>query len=342
MDFSAWPLWLNAAIFCCSAAAVWIAGTRLAMYADVIADKTGLGHALIGMLLLGGITSLPEIVVSMTASISGNPALAVNNLLGSTAFQGVMIAVGDFALRKRALTAVVGTPTVLLQGVFCCLLLCLVIGGITLGDYGFAGIGLWGSAILGLSILFLWIVANSRGREAWLPQDLPALGEIEEHEGQPKTLSKAVLLTIVVAPVIVVAGYLLARTGGALAEQTGLGSSFVGALFVGVSTSLPEISTVLAAVRLRRYLLALSDIFGTNIINIGLIGAIDIAYRDGPVLNEVGSFSVMAAVLGIVVILLYVAGLIERRDRAVGPFGIDSIAVIACWLGGIAVLYTLR
>ena len=62
---------------------IWVAGTRLVRYLDAIAVKTGLGQAFVGMLLLGSITSLPEIANVMTSSSMGNPSLAINNLLGS-------------------------------------------------------------------------------------------------------------------------------------------------------------------------------------------------------------------------------------------------------------------
>jgi hypothetical protein len=57
----------------------------------------------------------------------------------------------------------------------------------------------------------------------------------------------------------------LAQSGEALSEQTGLGTSFFGAVFLAFSTSLPEISTVVAAVRMRQYAMAVSDVFGTNL-----------------------------------------------------------------------------
>src|SRR5690606_16673797 len=53
------PLWLNGLLFVAAGVVVWIAGTRLTHALDAIADKTGLGQLFVGMLLLGGITSLP-------------------------------------------------------------------------------------------------------------------------------------------------------------------------------------------------------------------------------------------------------------------------------------------
>jgi cation:H+ antiporter len=60
------------------------------------------------------------------------------------------------------------------------------------------------------------------------------------------------------------------------------------------------------------------------------------------VFDELGRFSALAAVLGIVVTGVYLAALIERRNRTVLRMGIDSILVIVVYVGGTALLYGLR
>jgi cation:H+ antiporter len=73
------------AMFAVAAVVVWIAGSRLAGYAGRFATATGLGGALVGLVLLGGVTSLPEIAASATAAIGGSGALAANTLIGGVA-----------------------------------------------------------------------------------------------------------------------------------------------------------------------------------------------------------------------------------------------------------------
>jgi cation:H+ antiporter len=59
-DFSTYPIWLNLVVVAGAGAVIWFAGTRLAEDADVIADRTGLGQAFVGLVLLAVATSLPE------------------------------------------------------------------------------------------------------------------------------------------------------------------------------------------------------------------------------------------------------------------------------------------
>src|SRR3546814_15527051 len=98
-----YPLWINILIFFLAAGVIWMTGGRLTRALDAIAQGTGLEHVFVGMLLLGGITSLPELANVVTASSIGNPALAVNNLLGSSAINILLLAIeiGRASCRER-------------------------------------------------------------------------------------------------------------------------------------------------------------------------------------------------------------------------------------------------
>ncbi|MGH2367827.1 MAG: sodium:calcium antiporter, partial [Chloroflexota bacterium] len=139
-----------------------------------------------------------------------------------------------------------------------------------------------------------------------------------------------------------VAGWIVAQTGDALAGQTGLGGTFIGFTLVAISTSLPELSTTTTAARFGAYGLAVSNIFGSNAFDTTLLFVADVAYRQGPVLAAVERWAVFAAALGILVTCVYLWGLVERRDRTILGMGIDSALVLALYLSGLFVLYILR
>lgn len=340
-EFESLSLPPNAVVFAVAAAIVWWAGSKLTAHADAIARITGLGQAVVGMLLLGGITSLPEIAVSVTASLRGSAGLAVSNILGGVALQVVIIAIGDALLRDRAITAQVPRPTVLLQAVFSCLLLAMFAAAVLVGDVAVAGVGLWSISIAVTGVGLFWVIARNRDREPWTATPAPEL-EAQESQARDESLGRAIAMTAAMGAVVLVAGWALAGSGEAIAKQSGLGTGFVGAILVGFATSLPEISTVIAAVRIRRYTMAFADIFGTNIFDLMLILLIDAVASGGPVLASQGRFAAFAAVLGIVVTLLYTAGLIERRDRSHLRLGTDSWAVVIAYCAGAIALYTLR
>ena len=131
----------NIAVFAAAAVVVWIAGARLVALADALADRTGLGRALLGLLLLAGVTSLPEVATSLTAAGIGDAPLAINNLLGSVVMQVALLAVADFIISRRALTAIVPDPVVMLQGALNVCLLATVVLAALAPEIAFLGAG---------------------------------------------------------------------------------------------------------------------------------------------------------------------------------------------------------
>ena len=68
LDFAAWPLWAVIAFFAGMAVMIAVAGASMTRVADRLADVTGLGEAIFGAVLLGGSTSLPGIITSVTTA----------------------------------------------------------------------------------------------------------------------------------------------------------------------------------------------------------------------------------------------------------------------------------
>jgi cation:H+ antiporter len=142
--------------------------------------------------------------------------------------------------------------------------------------------------------------------------------------------------------VIFIAGYCLSQTGDALAVQTGLGAGLVGFVLIGVSTSLPELSTIVAALRMRKYEMAIGEVLGTNFVNVSLILLSDAMFTGGPVINELGRFEIASALLGVVLTGVLLIGLLERRNPTFLSMGYDSLATMLAFSGGLVMLYTMR
>ncbi len=339
--FLALSLAANIAIFAAGTIAIWVAGTLLARYADEISRRTGAGQVFIGLFLLAGVTSLPEIATSFSAAYTGESTLAVTNLLGSIAMQVAVLAVGDLLFCRHALTYIAPDPALMLQGSLNILLLSLVAMAIVSGDRAFLGAGVWTWGLLIGVIYMFFKLGEADRRKPWTAN----FAEGAEPEGDTdssatsETTSALVPKTVGCALVILLAGYCVARSGAAIVTQTGISSSFMGMAFLAIATSLPEASTVFAALRRRLYAMAISDILGTNILNIALIFGIDMVAKKSPVLNEVGLFSAMGALLGLIVTGILVMGLAERKNRQILGMGIDSLLVLVFYVGGMTLLY---
>jgi cation:H+ antiporter len=332
-------------LFAVAGGAVWLAAVRLTRRVDAIATRIGLGQEMAGLLLLGGVTSLPELAVATTATLQGSPALTINDLLGSAAVNVILLALADATIRGRALTSVQGSPKVLLMGVLGIVTMAIVVAPTITGDVLLLGIGRWSWVMLLVYAGAVWVMAHSHADAAWRPltRSRPSGQGADEAGGAgPDSLRRLVLRAAGAALVVLVAGFVLASTGEAIARQTGLGSSFFGVVFLAFATSLPEASTVLTAVRLKRYEMAISDVLGTNLFNVTIVVLVDALHPGGPVLLDTGRFASFAALLALVLTSLFLIGLVERRDRTFAGLGVDSVLVLLTYSGGLAVLYALR
>lgn len=332
------------AVFAVGAVFVWLAGARLSRYADVISAKTGLGQVFVGVLFLGFATSLPEIATTVGAVLEGAPALAGSNLLGGVAMQiAVLAAIDGLALRDRALTHFSGHPAFLMQGVFLALLLALAVAGISIGDVAvLPGVGAWTLLLAGVYVAALVVLYRYDSNPRWEPVGtVPGTGrEKTDAAGQArKSLGGAVLAFCVAGVVVFVSGYAVALSGARLAEQTGMGETFVGATLVALATSLPEVSTTWSAVRMRAYALAVGNILGTNALEVALFLPADILHRDGLILASMSPQAAFVGALGIVLTCIYLWGVLERRDRTVFGLGIDSAVVLVTYVAGMLVLF---
>lgn len=324
------------AILAVAGAIVWYAGTQITYYVDAIARRTHIGQAFAGMLLLGGVTSLPEVATASTAAANGNALLTVNDLLGSASMNLVLLAIGDLIYGRNALTCVAGRPQTLMQGTLGMMLMAGVGFAITATDIVIPlfGAGVTTVILTAGCVQALRISRRFESSKAWQIIDLAPVEAIEIEELAMSNVRLA-LHTAAAAGAILVGGAALALTGDALAEKTGLGSSIIGFTLIGFSTSLPELSSVLTALKLRRYQLAIGDIFGTNLFNIQILFVGDLFYREGALLNEAGSFEIAAACLAALLTGIFVVGLLERRNRTIGRMGTDSATVLVIYLAGL-------
>src|SRR5690554_6586742 len=220
-------LWLK---FILSAAVIIIAAIKLSRNADIIAEKTGLGRAWVGALLLPVVTTLPEIVTSVQAVLVENPDLALGNVLGSNMFNIFIIAVVDliqgsgpilrYVRPGHILTAAIG---ILLTGLTVFAVLFGFNRTIPLLGIGYDSLLLLLVFLGGVRLITRYEKKNGGHREA------------AQYEAE--SLGKAFLVVGIAAVMIFFSGRLLAVTADQLSRVTGLGGTFVGSFMVAVTTS---------------------------------------------------------------------------------------------------------
>jgi cation:H+ antiporter len=176
LDFRALGLAANGALFLLAVGAVWWAGDRLARQAQLVTDRTPLGRAVVGTLLLGVLVSLPELTLAVVAAGVGNAGLAVNTLIGGAWITLVMLAMADLTVGRFPLSGEIRHPVVMLQGGLSALLLTLVACAILGGDrlLPAAGIvGVWPLALIVLYAASAVLVRRVQDRSPWTHRESP-------------------------------------------------------------------------------------------------------------------------------------------------------------------------
>jgi len=241
------------------------------------------------------------------------------------------------------------------QGAMVVLMLTVAAAGMVMGDLLLPGIGLvglWAVALLALYIVtivaikrieprFPWKAKPTSPKESRSDKAKARRAKADSDKEKQRSLGAIVLHTGVAAGAVAIAATILAFTAEVIAQETGLGDSFVGFMFGGIATTLPELSSTIAAARLREFEMAFSDAFGTNLTSIGLIFLADLLYQGGSILNEVRPFTLFGVLIGSAVTAVYLAGFVARSDRAILRMGYDSHAVLMLSILGFAGLYFL-
>ncbi|NJN70185.1 MAG: hypothetical protein HC801_07850 [Nitrospira sp.] len=178
--FTAW------AVFLASAAVIVYAGTKLSRYGDQIADLTGLGGLWVGVVLMAGATSLPEVFTTVSASLLDAPDLAAGDLFGACMTNMLTLGLIDLMHRQKRVWQQAAFEHALSAGL-AMFLTGLAAFFILLGhDVKYGGIGLGSIVlllfyILGMRVIFRQESVKRRQRE----QEKVIEGQAREEERGP-------------------------------------------------------------------------------------------------------------------------------------------------------------
>ena len=126
----------------------------------------------------------------------------------------------------------------------------------------------------------------------------------------------------------------LAHTGDQLAEEMGWEASFVGTQFLALSTSLPELAASFAAIRLNAPELAISNLLGSNLFNMGFVLFLDdVAYTDGALWATVSEVHVFTAIAAILMTTVVIISLVNRQqDRPARFWTVEAVLLIGLYI----------
>jgi len=331
---------INIVVFLIATFTIAIVGTKMTKTADRLADRTGLGEAVVGALFLGGSTSLPGIVTSVSAAWTGHPQLAIANAIGGISVQTAFLAVADIVYPRANLEHAAASAANLLQGTLLISLLAMPLLAMASPEVSLFAVHPASIALIATYIFGLRLVKKAKTIPMWKPQQTSDTLVDEPEESDTQTSLTGIWLRFfLLAITIGVAGYVVSRSGVAIAEQTGLSETVVGALFTAVSTSLPELVTSVAAVRQGALTLAVGGIIGGNSFDVLFVAFSDIAYRGGSIYHALTDSHLFSVSLTILMTGILVMGLLRREKHGVGNIGFESFLVLLLYVGGVLMLF---
>lgn len=339
-EISALPLSVIIIVFFAAAAVIAVAGTRLAGVADELADRTGLGEAMVGAVLLGASTSLPGIITSVITAGQGHVSLATGNAFGGIAAQTAFLCIADLAYRKVNLEHAAASVGNMVQAALLIVLLTLALIPATLPPVSFYGISP-ATPVLVLAYLFgLRLLRLTGTHPMWQPRRTSETQREEADDSTMSAVSTGALWFrfVVLAAILAVAGYAVSQTGVAIAGRTGFSQSAVGALFTAVVTSLPELVIAVAAVRRGALNLAVGNIIGGNCFDVLFLAGADLAYREGSLYAEFSAEDRFLASATILMAAILLLGLLRRERQGFAGIGFESTAIAIVYLGVVLVM----
>lgn len=339
-DFANLPIAANAAVFLAASALVLWLGVYLTRLADRFADVSGIGEAITGAVMLGALTSLAGSVTSVTAAASGHAELALANGVGGIVAQTTMLVAADIAYRHANLEHASASLANLMWGAVLIALLAILLLAHILPPFAIWGVSPWTPLLFAAYAYGVHQVSQADKAPMWAPhttretrEDVP-----EEAEAGRAEIVRMGLILLALGASVGAAGWVIAETGLAIAQATGIREGLVGALLTSVATSTPELVTTLAAVRRGALTLAVGGILGGNTFDVLFAAFSDVAYRDGSIYGAMANDQVFLVVLAILMTSVLLVGLLRRERFGVANIGWESITLLLLYVGGMGAL----
>ena len=261
---------------------------RLSYYADLLNKTTNISGVFIGGILLAGITSLPELVTCLSSIFLNNPYLAIGDILGSNFFNIAMMCFFDILFIKTMFYNYTKNRYYL---IYVLLILNYLIMYLFMG--GTFNLEIFNIGLPSFIIIITYIFYLKNAKE-------------EETKKEVITTKEHVLLKFfLVGLFMVIVSILLTLVVNLIAgKNPNVASSFIGAILLGITTSMPEVTTFIALVKMKSFDLALSDIIGSNLFNLLILAIGDIFLKNKEIYYFVDKESMFLLIFGFILTIL--------------------------------------
>ena len=261
---------------------------KLSYYADILNKTSNISGIFIGGILLAGLTSLPEFVTCLSSIFLNNPYLAIGDILGSNFFNISIMCLFDILFIKTMFYNYTKNKyyIIYLLLIINYLIMYLFMGGIF-------NLELFNIGIPSFIIIISYIIYLKKAQEKDSKKEII------------KTKEHVLLKFLIVGILMVIVSIFLTLIVNLIADKNpNVASSFIGAILLGITTSMPEVITFIALIKMKSFDLALSDIIGSNLFNLLILAIGDIFLKNKEIYYFVDKESMFLLVFGFILTIL--------------------------------------
>ena len=268
---------------------------RLSYYGDALSKQTRLGSALIGGLLIASITSLPEFVTSISAVLLNNPALSFGDILGSNMFNIFVLAVYNICFFKKDIFKNASN-----KYKYECIILLFEYFFVLIGTFTkFLDLATY-SLIIMYALYTIKIIKTSE----------------EDAEEKTKYVKNPLIKFIVCACILIMLSIMLTFEADKITHiYPQISSSSVGAILLGITTSLPEVVSTFALLKYNNYNMAISNMLGSNIFNFLVLAFSDIFVKNDHIYNYSDVYSYMYIFGGVFITSILLVNILNKNKH---------------------------
>lgn len=241
-----------------------------------IGKKTGISELILGATIVSFATTLPELTVSVLASIDNYTTMSLGNAVGSIICNtglilGLVVFISPFKVDKKMFLS---KSIILLISVLA-LMIFSINGKITRGE-----------GILLLVILAIYMYTNVKSVKENNRSNLEVNNDEVKYSSKGTDNIKIVVKFLLGLVMMVIGSRLLVDNGVKIANFIGIPQGIVSLTVIALGTSLPELVSSLTAIKKRHHGISVGNVLGANILNIVSVISISSLINDLPILSQ--------------------------------------------------------
>ena len=308
------------------AACVVLLSVKAANYVDLLDKKTNLSGAFIGGVMLAAVTSLPEFFTTISAtSFLGNPDLALGNILGSNLFNNAILATLVLLFIKKFSSSTISKSH-------------LNVSICTLGMYFIICMNLF----INLDISILTISVISIALAVLYGIGVKAMAnapseESDEEDDSPLTVKQIAVRFVITSILLIAASIGVTYVSDNIASTYNLGAGLVGAVLLGIATSLPEVTSCVALMKVGNFNIATGNIVGSNLFKFLILTFVDLIYVKDTIYIFTDANTKALLVFGFVAALLLTLMIFlksRKNEKKISSsvYTLPSVGILLCYI----------